>query len=231
MSNGNLTHKVLLVEDDAAITSLLRTYFRDSGFRLIEASTGAQGLAAAIEKRPDIVLLDLGLPDGDGVDVVIALREWCRTPILIMSGRSDDDGKIRALDAGADDYITKPFSVGELMARLRVAVRHIELRETESPIFESGPLKIDFAHRYVWLNDELIKFTPLEYKLLSLLVKHCGKVVTHRQLLREVWGAEYQEDSQYLRVYMGYLRKKLEPTPESPKLILTEHRVGYRLAI
>ena len=148
-----------------------------------------------------------------------------------MSGRVVDEDKVEALDAGADDYITKPFSVTELMARLRVAARHLELCDTTEPSFESGPLKVDYAARQVWLNEEPIKLTPLEYKLLSLLVKHSGKVVTHRQLLSEVWGAEYTEDAQYLRVYMGYLRKKLEPNPESQKLILTEHRIGYRLAI
>ena len=148
-----------------------------------------------------------------------------------MSGRTDDSDKVDALDAGADDYITKPFSVTELMARLRVAARHLEMRDTEEPVFESGALKVDYAARQVWLNSAAIKLTPLEYKLLVTLVKHSGKVVTHRHLLKEVWGSEYTEDSQYLRVYMGYLRKKLEPDPLAQNLIVTEHRVGYRLVV
>jgi two-component system KDP operon response regulator KdpE len=148
-----------------------------------------------------------------------------------MSARTDDNSKVALLDAGADDYITKPFSVEELQARLRVAARHIELSGTEEPVFEAGPLKLDYSYRKVWLEGSPVHLTPLEYKLLSLLAKNCGKVITHRQLLSEVWGAEYSEDAQYLRVYMGYLRKKLEPRPDSPKIILTEHRVGYRLAV
>lgn len=231
MQDNNLNYKVLLIEDDSAICSLLRHYLKDSSFKLVEANSAQDGMTAAIEKKPDIIILDLGLPDGDGLQLVKVLREWCSAPILIMSARADDINKVAALDLGADDYITKPFSVTELMARLRVAARHIELRDTEEPVFETGPLKVNYAARRVWLNEEIIKLTPLEYKLLSLLVKHVGKVVTHRQLLSEVWGEEYTEDSQYLRVYMGYLRKKLEPSPESPKLILTEHRVGYRLAM
>lgn len=231
MLSTSPNYKVLVIEDDAAIRSLLRNYLKDSSFRLIEASSASEGITSAIEKRPDIIILDLGLPDSDGLEVVKVLREWSKTPILIMSGRTDDTDKVEALDAGADDFITKPFSVTELMARMRVAARHLDLRDTDEPVFESGPLKVDYAARQVWLNESLIKLTPLEYKLLSVLVKHCGKVVTHRQLLKEVWGAEYTEDSQYLRVYMGYLRKKLEPDPLSQKLILTEHRVGYRLAI
>ncbi len=231
MQNESISYKVLLIEDDPAICSLLRSYLRDTQFKLLEANTARSGLDLVAEKRPDLILLDLGLPDGEGIDVVRAIREWARTPVIIMSGRSEDEAKVAALDAGADDYVTKPFSVTELLARLRVAARHIELRDTDAPIFESGPLKVDYSARQVWLNEVAIKLTPLEYKLLSTLVKHSGKVVTHRQLLTDVWGAEYSEDSQYLRVYMGYLRKKLEPEPDSPRLILTEHRVGYRLAV
>ncbi len=231
MAIQELTYKVLIVEDDPSVCALLRNYLKDSVFRLSEANSAQDGLNSIIEKRPDIIILDLGLPDGDGIQLVKSIREWSRTPILIMSGRVDDEDKVEALDAGADDYITKPFSVTELLARLRVAARHLELRDTSEPTFESGPLKVDYAARQVWLNEQLIKLTPIEYKLVSLLVKHAGKVVTHRQLLSEVWGAEYSEDAQYLRVYMGYLRKKLEPTPDSPKLILTEHRIGYRLAV
>ena len=231
MSNYEVVTKVLLIEDDPAIRSLLRHYLRETPFRLLETSSLEEGLNAALEKRPDLVLLDLGLPDGDGVQVVRALREWSRTPIIIMSAKSDDQTKVEALDAGADDYITKPFSVTELLARLRVAARHIDLRDTGEPVFESGPLKLDYSARQVWLNGEQVRLTPLEYKLLVTLTKHAGKVVTHRQLLSEVWGAEYSEDAQYLRVYMGYLRRKLEPDPNAPRLLMTEHRVGYRLVV
>ena len=211
--------------------ALLRNYLKDSVFRLTEAHSAQEGLTAVIEKRPDIVILDLGLPDGDGIQIVKSIREWSKIPIIIMSGRIDDEDKVKALDAGADDYVTKPFSVTELLARLRVAARHLDLRDTTEPVFEAGPIKMDYSAHQVWLDGSQIKLTPLEYKLLAVLVKHSGKVVTHRQLLSEVWGAEYTEDAQYLRVYMGYLRKKLEPNPDSQKLILTEHRIGYRLAI
>ena len=228
---NNLTYKVLLIEDDLAICSLLRQYLKEGTFRLSEAHTAEAGMAAVMEKKPDIIVLDLGLPDGDGMELIRSLREWYLAPIIIMSARTDDSQKVEALDLGADDYITKPFSVTEFMARLRVAARHLELRDTDEPIFESGPIRLDYVARQVWLNGVQIRLTPLEYKLLSTLVKHVGKVVTHRQLLSEVWGEEYTEDAQYLRVYMGYLRKKLEPRVDSPKLILTEHREGYRLAL
>lgn len=231
MSNLEPSYKVLIVEDDFAVCALLRNYLKDSVFRLSEAHSAQDGLTAVIERRPDIVILDLGLPDGDGIQVVRSIREWSEVPIIIMSGRIDDEDKVEALDAGADDYVTKPFSVTELLARLRVAARHLDLRDTSEPIFESGPIKMDYSAHQVWLDGALVKLTPLEYKLLAVLVKHAGKVVTHRQLLSEVWGAEYTEDAQYLRVYMGYLRKKLEPNSDSQKLILTEHRIGYRLAV
>ena len=224
-------YKLLLIEDDQAVCALLRSYLKETNFRLIEEHTAQGGMIATAEKRPDLIVLDLGLPDGDGVELVKTIREWSRVPIIIMSGRDDDDSKVAALDAGADDYITKPFSITELAARLRVAARHLDLRDTDEPIFESGPLKVDYAAHNVWLNGEIVRFTPLEYKLLVTLVKHAGKVVTHRQLLTDVWGAEYSEDAQYLRVYMGYLRKKLEPEPDSPQLLHTEPRVGYRLTV
>ena len=231
MSTAAPDYKLLLIEDDQAVCALLRSYLKETSFRLMEEHTAQGGMIATAEKRPDLILLDLGLPDGDGVELVKTIREWSRVPIIIMSGRDDDDSKVAALDAGADDYITKPFSITELAARLRVAARHLDLRDTDEPVFESGPLKVDYAAHNVWLNGELVRFTPLEYKLLVTLVKHAGKVVTHRQLLTEVWGAEYSEDAQYLRVYMGYLRKKLEPGPDSPQLLHTEHRVGYRLTV
>lgn len=213
------------------ISALMRTYLKGTGFQLIESMTAKAGLNAVIEQRPDLVLLDLTLPDGEGIDLLTTIRQWSRTPVIVISARLDDQYMARVLDAGADDYVTKPFSMVELLARMRVAARHLELRGAAEPVFESGSLSVDYALRLVTLNGHPIKLSPLEYRLLSVLVKHSGKVVTHRQLLAEVWGEEYTDEAQYLRVYMGYLRKKLEPESSSPKLILTEHRVGYRLAV
>jgi len=231
MPTPALSYKVLLIEDDTAIRALLRSFLRDSAFRLIEVASSAEGLAAIADKRPDIVVLDLGFPDQDGIDVIRRIRDWSQVPIIVISGRAGDNDKVEALDAGADDYVTKPFSVTELMARFRVSIRHMAFKKSEDACFQGGPLRIDYATREVWLDDELLKLTPLEYRLLSVLTMHAGKVVTLRQLLTEVWGPEYTDDSQYLRVYMGYLRRKLEPSTHSPRLIATEHRVGYRLLL
>ena len=226
-----LSFKVLLIEDDTAIRGLLRSFLRDSVFRLIEVSSAAEGLEALAEKRPDIVVLDLGLPDQDGIDVIRRIREWSQVPIIVTSARQADNDKVEALDAGADDYVTKPFSVTELIARFRVAIRHMAFKQSDDAAFESGPLRIDYSTRQVWMDGEPLKLTPLEYRLLSVLTMHAGKVVTQRQLLTEVWGPDYTDDSQYLRVYMGYLRRKLEAHAHSPQLIATEHRVGYRLML
>ena len=220
---------VLVVDDDPAIRKLLRTYLPSEQYRIIEAGTAAEAIEMVAAKRPDIVLLDLLLPDADGTEVIRTVRGWSAVPIIVLSGRGQERAKVECLEAGADDYVTKPFALGELLARIRANLRRVSTEGIGSSVFEAGPLKMDLAARRIWLEDQEIHLTPLEYRLLTTLARHAGKVVTHRQLLTEVWGEEYSEDAQYLRVYMGYLRKKLEPLPDSVKILLTEHRVGYRL--
>ncbi len=224
---------VVAIEDDPAILRLLAVAFSGQPFRLVEAANAADGIEAVAKRKPDLVLLDLGLPDAAGLRVIEMIRGWSQVPIIIVSGSGDEDLKVEALEAGADDYVTKPFGVSELIARMKVALRHAVAAHsnTESSVFEGGDLKIDFAARKIWVRDEPIHLTPIEYKLLGTLVKHAGKVVTHRQLLAEVWGNEFSEEAQYLRVYMGYLRKKLEEVPENPRILLTEPRIGYRLVV
>lgn len=222
--------RVLLVEDDVAIRHLLRSYFQQTPYRVIEATTGRDALSLIAEKRPDVVLLDLGLPDMEGADVIADVRHWSAVPIIVISARGQEEQKVRSLELGADDYLTKPFGLAELTARMQAAMRRAAQGSAEAPVFEGGGLKIDFATRRVWVREEPVHLTPLEYRLLTLLAQHAGKVVTHKQLLAEVWGSEYSGEAQYLRVYMGYLRRKLEEDPADPKLILTEHRVGYRLS-
>ncbi|HEY1014549.1 MAG TPA: response regulator [Herpetosiphonaceae bacterium] len=224
---------ILLIEDEPPIRRFLRASLPSHGYALREAATGEDGLLQAAMHRPAVIILDLGLPDIDGQDVTRQLREWTQTPIIILSARGRDDDKIAALDAGADDYLTKPFSLGELLARLRVALRHAARAPGQSgePDFRVGELRVDSIRRQVWVRDAEIHLTPTEYKLLTTLVQHAGKVVTHRQLLREVWGPGYDEEQQYVRVYMGQLRHKLEAEPARPRYLLTEPGVGYRLAI
>jgi two-component system KDP operon response regulator KdpE len=209
----------------------LRTSLGSHGYRIMESTTAADGLAQAAARTPDVILLDLGLPDRDGLEVMRHLREWTRTPVIVISARGRDEDKIEALDLGADDYLTKPFSMGELLARIRVALRHA----TESgagppePIFISGDLRVDLAGRHVSVGGAEVHLTPTEYKLLSVLVRHAGKVVTHRYLLNEVWGPHHVDDTPYVRVFMGQLRQKIEPDPARPRLLLNEPGVGYRL--
>lgn len=224
---------VLAIEDDPAIRYLLRAALENTEFKLLEAQTAAEGVDLATKKRPDLILLDMSLPDTNGIKVIETVRGWSKTPILIVSGHGQEELKVAALEAGADDYVTKPFGVSELIARMKVAVRHAVAAASlsQEPVFESGDLKLDRSAREVSMRGERINLTPIEYKLLCALANHAGKVVTHRQLLTEVWGEEYSEESQYLRVYVGYLRKKLETQPDSPKLILSEPRVGYRLVV
>jgi two-component system KDP operon response regulator KdpE len=223
---------VLALEDDVAIRRLLRVAFENTKYKLIEAGLASEGLEILVKRRPDLILLDMGLPDADGLHVIETVRGWSHVPIIIMSAREEDDVKVAALESGADDYVTKPFSVSELLARMQVALRHAAARgsSVSEPTIDCGDLQIDLAGHEVHLRGERVHLTPIEFKLLAALAKHPGRVVTQRQLLNEVWGPEYNEESQYLRVYMGYLRKKLEPNPEGPKLLLTEPRVGYRLA-
>jgi two-component system KDP operon response regulator KdpE len=222
---------VVLIEDEPQIRRLLRTVLPEHGYALFEAETGKQGLVEAAVRKPDVVVLDLGLPDMDGVEVVGRLREWSQVPVIVLSARAQETDKVAALDAGADDYVTKPFGVGELLARLRVALRRTTRNEEGSQVFELGPLKVDLAARRVQLAGSEVHLTPIEYRLLTVLVKHAGKVLTHRQLLKEVWGPSHIEHSHYLRIYMAQLRKKLEEDPAQPRFLLTEAGVGYRLAV
>jgi two-component system KDP operon response regulator KdpE len=221
---------VLVVEDEPQVMRFLRASLPAHGYRLIEAVTGQQALVEASTRAPDLILLDLGLPDVDGVEVARRVREWSKVPIVVLSARGQERDKIQALDAGADDYLTKPFGVGELLARMRVALRHAARAGGDGePVFESGELKVDLAARQVFLAGVEVRLTRTEFNLLAALVKNGGKVVTHRQLLREVWGPAATDRSHYLRVYMGQLRHKLESEPARPRYLLTEIGVGYRL--
>ena len=222
---------ILLIEDEPQMRRFLRTALTANDYRLVEAVTAKEGLAQAAARNPDVILLDLGLPDRDGLDVTRELREWTGTPIVVLSARGREQDKVAALDVGADDYLTKPFGVEELLARIRVALRHAAHPpgSAPEPIFEAGELRVDLAERRVWRQGEEVHLTPTEYKLLATLVRHAGKVLTHRQLLKEVWGANYVNQSHYVRVYLAQLRQKIESDPTRPRLLLTEPGVGYRL--
>lgn len=226
-SNG---HLVLVIEDEQPIRRFLRASLTAEGYRVVEATTGEDGIKSATAQPPDFVILDLGLPGLDGQGVLRHLREWLTAPILILSARDQEKQKIEALDAGADDYVTKPFGTGELLARMRLALRHTQSRSVESTALTVGELQIDLAARTVRLRDEPIHLTPLEYKLLVLLMRNAGKVLTHRQILREVWGPHDVHENHYLRVFVATLRRKIEPDPTQPRYILTEQGVGYRFA-
>ena len=222
---------LLVVDDDAPIRRFLRAGLGSEGYRLIEAANGADAIAQAATRAPDLVLLDLGLPDGDGFDVVRRLREWSQVPVIVLSARGQEEDKIRALDAGADDYVTKPFAMGELLARVRVALRHrarAESGDDTGPVV-TGELSIDLARRTVSVAGEEVRLTPIEYRLLAMLARHAGRVLTHEQLLREVWGPGYATQHHYVRVYMAQLRQKLERDPSRPHWLVTEPGVGYRL--
>jgi len=224
-------HNVVVIEDDPQIRRFLRTLLPAEGFDVHEAETGERGLVEAATRKPDLVILDLGLPDLDGVEVVRRLREWSAVPVIILSARAREQDKIAALDAGADDYLTKPFGAGELLARLRVALRHAASRgQPGEPTFRVGELAVDLAARRVHLEGAEAHLTPIEYRLLAVLVRHAGLVVTHRQLLRDVWGPAYVEHTHTLRVHMAGLRRKIEREPARPRYLLTELGVGYRLA-
>jgi two-component system KDP operon response regulator KdpE len=219
---------VLVIDDELQIRRLLRVCLDANGYRVLEAATGQEGISEAAQHRPDVVVLDLGLPDMDGVTVLKRLREWSRVPVVVLSVRDREEDKIKALDNGADDYLTKPFSTGELLARLRVAMRHGQ-PSADSAVFHSGRLEVDLTARVVKVDGREVRLTATEYALLRLLVQHAGKVMTHQQILREVWGPTYIDQTQYLRVYMAHLREKLEAEPSKPSLLLTEPGVGYRL--
>jgi two-component system, OmpR family, KDP operon response regulator KdpE len=218
----------LVIDDEKQIRRLLRLALESADHQVYEAETGQAGLNEIVHRRPDVVLLDLGLPDMEGVKVLRRLREWSDVPVLILSVRDDADEKVAALDAGADDYVSKPFDTAELLARIRATQRR-SLTESGEPVFQSGPLCVDFAARQVKLNGIEVKLTPTEYSLLRVLVQNAGKVVTHRQLLRTVWGEKAESQAQYLRVYITHLRKKLETAANAPSLIKTEVGIGYRL--
>ncbi len=220
---------ILVVDDEPQIRRFLRTSLGAQGYRLTEATTAAEALSLATRDKPDLVILDLGLPDGDGYGVIEKLRATSQTPIIVLSVRNDEQGKVRALDLGADDYVTKPFGMDELIARLRTALRHRLQTQGETPIFRSGELSVDLIRRIVTLSGVEVKLSVKEYDLLRILVAHAGKVLTHGFLLKEIWGPAHVEDVQYLRVYVRQLREKLESDPTRPQLVLTETGVGYRL--
>jgi two-component system KDP operon response regulator KdpE len=229
MSDTEKTKSIaLVIDDEPQIRRLLRVTLEASGYQVVDAPTGQEGLVQAAQCRPNVVLLDLGLPDLDGVSVLKRLREWSRVPVLILSVKDRDAEKAAALDAGADDYVTKPFGTAELLARLRVALRHAD-KESEGPVFHSGQVVVDLADRRVTVGGKEVSFTATEYNLLRLLVRHAGKVLTHRFLLREIWGPNAENQSHYLRVYIARLREKLEADPSRPALLLTEPGIGYRL--
>lgn len=224
---------VLVIEDEVSIRRFLKLALTDHGFAFSEAATGQQGISKCALEKPALVILDLGLPDIDGLEVTRQIREWSNVPIIVLSARGQEKDKVEVLDAGADDYLTKPFGVPELLARARVALRHAT-RFSEAQLesdYSFGNVRVELARRQVFVKAEEIHLTPIEYKMLVLLIRHAGKVVTHRQLLREVWGNEYSDETQYLRVYMAQLRRKLEEDPAHPKYLITEPGVGYRLRI
>jgi len=229
MSAG--TPLILVVEDELPIRRFLHTALTGEGYRIIEAETGEKAVRLATQQPPDLVVLDLGLPDVDGQEILRRLREWLTVPIIILSARDQEKQKITALDGGADDYLTKPFSAGELLARLRVALRHAARLADDhaATVFEHDNLKIDLTARRVWVDSSEVKLTPLEYKLLTTLARHAGKVLTHQFLLKEVWGPHQVRETHYLRVFMASLRRKIEADPAQPCHLLTEQGVGYRL--
>lgn len=222
---------ILLVDDEPPIRRLLHNSLTDGGYRAIEAESGQQALRLAAQQPPDLVILDLGLPDMDGQTVLKQLREWLRAPIIILSARDQEKQKITALDNGADDYLTKPFSTGELLARVRVALRHAATTDSDaaSSVFAVGHLLVDLARRRVIVNESEVHLTPIEYKLLATLVRHRGKVLTHRFLLNEVWGPNHTRENHYLRVFMASLRRKIEADSAQPRYLMTEQGVGYRM--
>lgn len=226
MTEGRL--RALVVDDEPAIRRFLRASLTAHGYVVFEADTGRGALKAVLDHRPDVIVLDLGLPDVDGIEVTRFLREWTQIPIIILSVREHEDDKIAALDAGADDYVTKPFGVGELLARLRVAMRH-SASPSEEPVFTADGLVVDLSRRTVAVDGQEVQLTPTEYDLLRVLVTHAGKVLTHRHLLREVWGTAYESERHLLRVNISNLRRKIEDDPARPHYILSEPGVGYRL--
>ncbi|MGH7725034.1 MAG: response regulator [Candidatus Eiseniibacteriota bacterium] len=229
MSDGPPGAVVLVVEDELPIRRFLRSSLSGAGYRVIEAGTAEDGLREAATRSPDLIVLDLGLPDGDGLSVTRRVREWSSVPIVVLSARGQESDKVAALDAGADDYVTKPFGVGELLARVRVALRHrARVGESDDPVIELGSLRIDRGRRRVEIEGREVRLTPTEYRLLVALAQYPGRVLTHAQLLREVWGPRNSQEPHVVRVYMAQLRAKLEVNPSRPEILMTEPGVGYR---
>ncbi|MBS0534033.1 MAG: response regulator [Proteobacteria bacterium] len=222
--------RVLVVDDEAAIMRFLKPALEANNYDMASAGTVAEAIKRVAAETPDIVLLDLGLPDGDGKDVIRRAREWSDVPIIVLSAREREAEKIESLDLGADDYVNKPFNVGELMARMRTALRHRLQRKAEIPVLRVGGLEIDAVRHRVMRGGAELKLTPKEFELLSFLARHAGRVITHRQILTAVWGPAHTEDTQYLRVYIGQLRQKIEDKPDDPRIVLTEPGIGYRVA-
>ena len=223
--------RILLVEDEPQMRRFLQVSLEGSHHQFLEAPNGREGMAMVAQHRPDVILLDLGLPDMDGLDFLSQLREWSQTPVIVLSARGRESDRVKALDLGADDYLTKPFGTSELLARIRVALRHADPGQHENPLFELGRWKVDLVKRQVLVVDQEVHLTPLEYKLFTTLIRHAGKVVTHRQLLKEVWGGVAGAQPLYLRVYMAQLRHKLEEEPSRPRYLQNEPGVGYRLRL
>ena len=228
MPEGN--HLIQIIDDELPIRRFLRASLAVEGYRVVEAESGESGVKLAAQQPPDLVILDLGLPDLDGQEVLQRLREWLSVPILVLSARDQETQKVRALDEGADDYLTKPFGVGELLARIRTAMRHSRPARTESSVLSIGEVRVDLSSRQVLVREERASLTPIEYKLLVTLMKHSGKVLTHRFLLREVWGPHASQETHYLRVFVAGLRRKLGDDPARSRYIATEQGVGYRFA-
>ena len=226
---SELRATLLVIEDEPEIRRFLRSALGAEGYRVVEAGSGARGIAEAGAHKPDLAIVDLGLPDVDGIEVIRRIRAWSPLPIVVLSARAQEKAKVEALDAGADDYVTKPFGVGELLARLRVALRHAARRGSGAPLVRFGEVEVDLERRRVARAGREVRLTQLEFRLLACLAQHLGLVVTHRQLLREVWGPSHVEHAHYLRIYMKQLRDKLEADPVQPKYLLTDTGVGYRL--
>jgi two-component system, OmpR family, KDP operon response regulator KdpE len=222
--------RVLVVDDEPAIARFLKPALEANGYEMQTTGTVAEATKRIAAEAPDVIVLDLGLPDGDGKDVIRQVRQWSDVPIVVLSARDREAEKIEALDLGADDFVNKPFGVGELMARMRTALRHRMLRHAETPVLKVGNLEIDNVRHHVSRSGQEVKLTPKEFELLSFLARHPGKVLTHRQILTAVWGPAHTEDTQYLRVYIGHLRQKIEETPDDPRVIVTESGIGYRIA-
>lgn len=221
----------LLIEDEPQIRRFVRSALVANGWRVFEGDTIRHGLMEVTARRPDLIVLDLGLPDGDGIDLIVEVRRWSTVPIIVLSARADERDKIRALDAGADDYLTKPFGIGELLARVRATARRLRQPDGAADAVRFGDVTVDVKTRLVQRGDQVVHLTPTEFNLLAVLVRNAGCVVTNRQLLREVWGPSHADSSHYLRIYMGHLRQKLEADPAQPRYLLTETAVGYRLLL